>query len=447
MYRKNLADLKEWIISTKRKPLIIRGARQVGKTWLVRKLANETGKLLIELNLEKEPKYAQIFASNDVRRIITDLESVFNKKINLEATILFIDEIQVEPQLLPKLRWFYEDLPELAVVVAGSLLDFALAEHSFSMPVGRISYMYLQPMSFEEFLIATDRIQQYEYLNNWHLEQNIPEVLHNSFCSAVREYVLVGGLPESVNAWCDTRSFIDVNQVQQDLITTYRDDFTKYASRINKDRLEEVLLTVPSTLGYKFQYSRVNDHVQSSVVKHALNLLVTARLVHKIYNSAATGLPLKANINIKFFKITLIDIGLVSAFLKLSTHTEMLSDKFSLDNAGGIAEQYVAQALLNSQPFFQEPEIFYWAREDKNSSAEVDYIIQHGNTIIPIEVKAGSTGTLRSLHLMMKLRHLDFAVRFNNALPSLVSTENFKLLSVPFYMAGQLNRLLDELKS
>lgn len=445
MYRKNLKNLKEWLVATKkRKPLVIRGARQVGKTWLVRQLAKETGKELVEINLEKEPKYAQIFSSNNMPMVIADLESALNRKINPVNTILFLDEIQIEPKLLAKLRWFYEDLPELAVIAAGSLLDFALAEHAFSMPVGRISYMYLQPMSFEEFLMATDRLQQYEYLNNWHLEQNIPEVLHKSLCGAVREYVLVGGLPEAVNSWCDTRSFIDVSQTQQDLITTYRDDFTKYGSRINKDRLEEVLLAVPAMLGHKFQYSRVNSNVQSSIVKHALDLLATARLVHKVYNSAATGLPLKANINTKFFKTTLIDIGLISAFLKLSLQFDMLSDKFSLDNIGGIAEQFVGQALLNSQPFFQEPEIFYWAREDKNSNAEVDYIIQHGTTIVPIEVKAGSTGTLRSLHLMMNLRQLDFAVRFNNALPSLVDTGNYKLLSLPFYMAGQIDRLLGE---
>lgn len=434
MYRKYLSKLHEWLGSAQRKPLVIRGARQVGKTWLVRQLAKESGKQLLELNFEKNPALADLFISNDVKKIIRNLEFTFGEQISITNSLLFLDEIQIAPQMLGKLRWFFEDVPELAVVAAGSLLDFALEKHTFSMPVGRISYMYLQPMNFEEFLLATERKLQCEYLHEWQLDQKIPPSMHDLLCGAVQEYVLVGGMPEAVNNWCETKSFLSISQTQNDLLATYRDDFNKYNTRINKERLEEVLQTIPYTLGNKFKYSQVNNAVQSSVVKHALDLLCTARLVHKIYSTSVDGLPLKANINHKFFKVIFLDIGLVSALLKATS--------FSLNNFGGVAEQLVGQELLSSQLYFQEPELFYWNREEKNSSAEVDYIIQHAEKIIPLEVKSGSTGTLRSLHLLMQMRQLDFAVRINGDLPSLVHTEKFRLLSLPFYLLGQLDRLI-----
>ena len=277
-------------------------------------------------------------------------------------------------------------------------------------------------------------------------------MLHETLCKAVREFILIGGLPEAINAWIEHKSFISVAQVQNDLLATYRDDFAKSATRANKERLGEVLQAVPNMLGNKFQYSKVNSNIQSSVVKNALELLLTARIVHKVSSCDATGLPLKATINQKLFKTLLLDIGLVSALLKLSLSPKILSDDFSLQNSGGIAEQFVGQIILASQPFYQEPEIYYWAREHKNSSAEIDYIIQHANKMIPIEVKAGTTGTLRSLHLLVGLRELDFAVRINNDLPSLVAVNTinalkqptkFRLLSLPFYLTGQLSRLID----
>ncbi len=451
MYRKYLKTLEEWLQATTRKPMVVRGARQVGKTWLVRELAKKQNKYLIELNFEKNPSLVDLFSSNDVQAILLGLEATLNKKISVTESILFLDEIQVAPMLLAKLRWFFEDLPALAVIAAGSLLDFALAEHDFSMPVGRITYLYLQPLTFEEFLIATDRQQQYEYLSNWQLEQKIPNVLHSTLSRAVREYVLIGGLPEAINIWQEKKSFISVAQQQQDLLSTYRDDFAKYTKRLNKEYLEEVLQATPNMLGQKFKYSKVNNHAQSSTVKQALDLLVTARIIHKIMACDVTGLPLKATTNQKMFKAILLDIGLTSALLKLTLQAEMLNDEFALDNSGGVAEQFVGQALLAAQPFYQEPEIYYWVREQKNSAAEVDYIIQHAAKIIPVEVKAGKTGTLRSLHQLMALRGLDLAVRFNNDLPSIVdvtpvgitNAKAFKLLSLPFYLTGQLPRLLD----
>ncbi len=336
MKRNALILLLDWLIQPSRKPLVLRGARQVGKTYLVRELARVKQLQLIELNFEKNPEHKSLFASNDVKKILLSLETLQNKVIDIHTSLLFLDEVQAAPELLAKLRWFSEELPELAVIATGSLLDFILNEHDFSMPVGRISYFHLVPLSFEEFLIATERHKTVEYLESYRLGDEIPQALHEQLLSYLRDYFLIGGLPASIVAWLQSESLITVSQVHQDLIATYRDDFNKYARRINKERLEEVLFSLPKQLGGKFVYSHVNKDVPSVSLKRALELLCTARVCHRVFSNQAQGIPLASGKRATPFKVILLDIGLIHSLMGLNM--QQLPQSVELLYEGPMAE-------------------------------------------------------------------------------------------------------------
>ncbi|MGD9152242.1 MAG: AAA family ATPase [Gammaproteobacteria bacterium] len=452
MYRTALADLQNWLQSSDRKPLVMRGARQVGKTWLVRQLAKITGSQLIEINFEQNPQFASMFESNDPKQIIINLGAALNTTIAISKSILFLDEIQTVPELLSKLRWFAEDLPELAVISTGSLLDFVLAEHSFSMPVGRISYLHLEPLTFEEFLLAKGQKKLFEFIQNFSWQNSIPKLIHEKLLSLFKEYIIIGGMPAVTASWIKNNSPVEINRLHHELLTAYKDDFAKYAGKISTVRLEEVLTAFSQMLGKKFIYNKVNKEVSYTSIKNALQLLVKAGICHQVISTAANGIPLGAEINTKFFKVIGIDVGLVSAALKLGLHQMDSITEINLINSGGIAEQVVGQLLRTIEPGYIEPSLYYWVREQKNSAAEVDYLIQHQNKIIPIEVKAGSTGTLKSLHFFMALKKLQTAVRINSDVPTITqintkihngSTIKYQLISIPFYLTQQLYRLLE----
>jgi predicted AAA+ superfamily ATPase len=447
-----LAYLENWLTSSDRKPLVIKGARQVGKTWLVRHLAEKSGKQLIELNFEKQPSYISLFNSNDPEQILLNLSTISNQTINPPNCLLFLDEIQASPQLFSKLRWFAEDLPQLAVITAGSLLELVLAQHTFSMPVGRISYMYLEPLSFEEFLLANDKQSLYDYLANYHLITGIPAAIHEQLTSLFKEYVLIGGLPAAVSNWVRERSLNKISQIQNDLLATYRDDFSKYSGRIATERLEEVMTAIPRMLGQKFVFSKVNKAIQAATIKQILELLEKARIGYRVQSCSANGIPLAAEIKQKYFKEIFLDVGLCSTALGLNLNQINLINEIIMINNGGIAEQIAGQLLRTIEPPYVEPRLFYWQRDESGSSAEIDYVIQHGNKVIPIEVKAGSTGTLKSLHFLMGLKKYSIALRINSDYPNTYNVNvkdnlgnpvEYQLISIPFYLIGQIHRLLD----
>jgi len=393
-----------------------------------------------------------LFESNDPEQILREFELFIKQKIDKSRSILFLDEIQMAPELLAKLRWFAEKSPELAVIAAGSLLDFVLRDHVISMPVGRINYCHIEPLSFEEFLYVTEEQQLLEYLNDIHLDTKITETTHKTLSQKVSEFCLVGGLPEAVQVWIDERSIVPVNQVHHDLYATYKDDFGKYPTRIAVERLQEVMNAVPKMLGKKFTLQQVSRHLNASTIRNALDMLCLARVCHKVQAVAGDGLPLLVHTKDKYYKIIMVDVALIGIALGLGLKNV---DPLRLSNNGEVAEQLVGQLLRCLFPLYQEPGLYYWVREDK-SSAEVDYLIQHRNHIIPVEVKAGSTGQLRSLHQFMHLRKLRYAVRVNNDVLSVTPVKvtlhdqaqvSYTLLSIPFYLIGELPRLLDELLS
>lgn len=451
MYRTILAALKSWLISSNRKPLVLRGARQVGKTWVVRRLAENENKILVELNFEKNPQLVSLFTSNDPGQILLNIEAAFNLTIVKEKALLFLDEIQASPELLAKLRWFAEEMPELPVIAAGSLLEFVLSEHAFSMPVGRINYMHIEPLSFEEFLMAQHNEKLVQFLTTVEINTNIPDAIHQNLLALFREYIFIGGMPAVVASWRASRSLEKIEQIQHDLLATYRDDFAKYSGKIAIERMDEVFVAIVRMLGTKFMYKNVNKDISSDAVKNALNLLLKARVCHKVKATSANGLPLGAENRDKFFKMVFLDVGLANAMLGFKLNQLMTIDDINLINQGGLSEQVVGQLLRTLEPFYIEPDLYYWARELKGSSAEVDYLIQHNNAIIPIEVKSGSIGSLKSLHLFMHVKQLSRAVRINADLPSKTQIETkiptgetvtYQLLSLPFYLLGQLHRIL-----
>ncbi len=446
MRRRISAFLDDWLLSADRKPLVIRGARQVGKTWLVRNLARRHGRRLVEVNLERRPELADHFGKGDVRRAVADLGTDLGIAIRSEESLLFLDEIQAAPSLLAYLRWFREEMPELPVIAAGSLLDFALREHDFSMPVGRISFGYVEPMSFYEFLDASGNERLKWVLEGAAAGEMLSDRLHERALELFSEYCLVGGLPEVVAEWIEHRDPERCLRLQRDLVTTYREDFNKYRERIHADLLRRVMDAIPHQLGRRFVYTRVDAESGHREMRKALTLLTLARVCHRVIHSAANGLPLGAETNPRLFKVLLVDVGLVSAQLGLRAMDLRKVGKTIWANRGGLAEQFVGQHLRCLFRPWEDPQLYYWQRTG-GRPGEIDYIMQHGSRIVPIEVKAGSAGAMKSLHAFVGGKGLDVAVRLDTNPPSLQEIDvrtttgervRYRLVSFPLYMAESL---------
>src|SRR3990167_4936234 len=456
MKRNIFEKMNVWLSSSTRKPMVLRGARQVGKTWLVRALAKKSGKQLVELNFEHQRDLAIHFESNDPDTILLNLESIFNQSIMPENTILFLDEVQAVPELLEKLRWFYELMPQLAVIATGSLLEFVLEKHSFSMPVGRINYFFVEPLGFDEFLLAKNETHLLAAMKNISLQKPFNAAIHDKANRLFKEFLMVGGMPEAVSTWIKTRSLESLSEVHNNLIHTYQDDFSKYAGKLSLHYLEDVLQSIPASLSKKFIYAHVNSNAKQTSIKQALNLLSKARLCHSVQSTYANGIPVGAEVNPKLFKMIMIDVGLVSTMLGLKLHQFQTIDDIILVNQGALAEQVTGQLLRLLSPHYKDPTLYYWSRESASSSAEVDYIIQDNQRLLPIEVKAGSEGKMRSLHQFMYEKSWKTAVRLYSGPAShcdinIKTTQghavNYELFSLPFYLVSQIYRLVSEKSS
>lgn len=446
-------DLHQWAAQDRRLPLVLRGARQTGKTWLVRNFGRRFEGGLAEVNLERNPEFAELFAPNDPAAAVRLLEVRLGRRIVPGQTLLFIDEIQAAPQVLSKLRWFAEEMPRMHVVAAGSLLDFALAEPSFPIPVGRVSYAHLEPMTFGEFLLACGEERLLDVIRTTSTSTGAPSPLHARLAELVRTYAIVGGMPAAVASFVEHGSFLRVAEIQRDLAQTMRDDFAKYGRNVNTARVSKVFAALPRLVGRKFKPSAVDRDEKSLALKDAFRLLALARVVTPVQRTAANGIPLGAEVDESYQKVCMLDSGLFMADTGLDA-TAVVDADLSLVNEGQIAEQLVGQELRACRPFNQEPALYTWVREKKNSNAEVDYVLQVGGRIVPVEVKAGATGALRSLHMMVVEKRLDVAVRvcseplqvaeLTTSLP-IAEQRRFRLLSVPFYLVGELPRLIREI--
>ena len=449
MYRKALYDLIEWKDRPSRKPLIIRGARQVGKTWLVRKFADQFDNL-VEINFDKNPEKAQLFAGT-ISRCLQLLEIDCDTEITPGKTLLFLDEIQAAPALLPLLRYFYEDRADLHVIAAGSLLEFLLADHDFSMPVGRVEYLHLGPMDMEEFLLALGQERMTTFLKDYALDDAIPESIHLSLLNFLKLFWIVGGMPAAVAWYGNSGQLAEAIREHSVILQTYEDDFSKYRKRIYPERLRKVFRRIPALIGNKLKYVRLDPEERSRELADCLHLLEMARVIYRVRHSAGNGVPLGAEAKERDFKPLFLDIGLVSTSLGLSLPGLEMSEDLLMINRGALAEQFVGQHLLYDGPSYEKPQLFYWNREQKSAGAEVDYLIAHEDKVVPVEVKAGTTGALKSLQVFVAEKKSPVALRFNAMPPSCSRQETrvagkdkvpFLLVSLPLYLVGQARRLI-----
>ncbi len=449
MHRNCLSDLRHWFKQPQHKPLILRGARQVGKSTLVHIFAEQRKIELVTINLERNPERAEWFDSNDPAEIVATIRLLMNVNLSPSRSILFLDEIQAAPGVLAALRYFYEELPELHVVAAGSLLDFELASPNFSMPVGRISYLHMYPMGFTEFLRAIGEEALANFVECWSVGDALPTPVHEKLMVLLRQCMAVGGMPEAVKAFRDSRDYRRCEIIKQDLMATFGDDFAKYARHQDQELIRQCFRKAPSFIGRKVKYSEINANMGTPRVSRAITQLSMAKIVHKVLRTSSNSLPLAAEENSKFFKLLFLDVGLVATMLNASP--KLLQDQLMQVNRGALAEQWVGQELLGSLESYRPPHLHYWAREARSSSAEVDYVIEGARVPVPVEVKAGKSGTLKSLHLFAKEKMVPLIIRLNTDRPSLMKmeqkpnrnrTHTYHLLSLPLYMAGQIRRIL-----
>ena len=455
MKRNTYKYLKDWKNSKNRKPLVIRGARQVGKTWIVREFGKVEFENMIEINFDKNQTIADLFLLADVNTILRSLELELNIDIHVGKTLLFLDEIQSAPKILSRLRYFYEDIPDLHVIAAGSLLEFLLEEHNFSMPVGRIEYLFMGPMRFEEFLLALGENKLVNYLAQYTFEDTIPESIHQKLLNYVKNFFIVGGMPAAVDIFKDQGNYREALREQQSILQTYVDDFNKYRKNVNAGRLDKVFRRIPSLAGQKVKYVNIDRNEKTAALAQAIHLLELARVIYCVRHTAGNGLPLEAEVNDRNYKPIFLDIGLMQSALNLR-YSDVLKTKELIEiNAGSLAEQFVGQHLLFDFEYYEKPSLYYWNRESKSSTAEIDYLITYKGQIVPVEVKAGKTGTLRSLHLFVSSKKADLAIKYSSAKPlcdelqTIASCQPrlFILLSIPFYLIDQTRRLLTEAKS
>ncbi len=444
MYREYTSFLRHWRQRSNRKPLIIRGARQVGKTYLVEEFANEFD-TFIKINFEENASYCQVFADMDVKNILEIISLDFGCKIVPGNTLIFLDEIQTCPEIIPALRYFYEHVPGLHVIAAGSLLDHVLNKLKQPMPVGRLEFLYMYPMTFREFLIACGHDTLVNYLDSWSVDINISEIIHHKLLKLLCTYIFVGGMPEAVKVFVDESGLLEVERVHESILATMEIDFSKYGNGIDYDNLRAILRYLPRGIGKKLKYSRIAPSLKSDAIRKAFEKLELSRIAHRVSATSSVQLPLMQFANQKDFKPLFLDIGLATHLLKIRLPD---LEELMLVNEGELAEQFIGQQLLASEPFFINTELFYWRREQKDSNAELDYLVTHGSTTVPVEVKAGKTGTLKSLHVFMLEYGKNLAIRFNTDLPSITEVKTtvkmksgnksvaYRLLSLPLYMVN-----------
>ncbi len=404
--------LLDWKKDPAHKPIILRGARQVGKSYLVNSLG-QTFDSYVEINFDLDESFLKIFEQDrNPERIIRDLALATGKRIIPGETLLFLDEIQECPNAIQALRYFYEKMPKLHVIGAGSLIDFTLEK--IGVPVGRVEMLNLYPMSFAEFLRAKEKDLLIEELAYHDPSKELSEVAHNQLLRLYLEYMAVGGMPEAIAKWLQSSDLKKVKKVHRSLISTYQQDFTKYTNRFQEKYVDLVYSSVPRLSGKKFVYASINANLKSRELKPALELLQKAAVIHAITHTSSGGIPLAGEINPLFFKAIMSDIGLMQSMLDVDSGKWILQQEQAATNFGAVIEAFVGQELLAYAPPDQKKELFYWARQKRGSTAEVDYVTELKGQVIPIEVKAGKSYALKSMELFLnEKQHSPYGIHFS----------------------------------
>ena len=416
-FKRHIDDkLLEWKDAPRRKPLLIRGARQVGKSTAVREFGKQF-QYFVEINLEKQADLRQFFSENiDVKKTCEKLSGTLSIPIVPGETLLFIDEIQVCKEAIMALRYFKEDYPELHVIAAGSLLEFVLDELP-SFGVGRIRSLYMYPFSFDEFLMAQGLDLTIEFKKKATSEEPLANLAHEELVNQLRSFYLVGGMPAAVTEWVETHSYIEVSHIHNDIIDTYQDDFSKYKKRVSPFMLGQILRSVALQAGKKFVYATAARGVHSSIVRDALHLLTLAGLIHPVKHTDGTGLPLGAEESDNYTKYLFFDLGVMQTLLDIPASDILLATDMDFVNKGAASEMFAGLEMVKYHDCYQKSVMHYWQNMTKNSSAEIDYLITREGKVLPIEVKANTQGGMKSLWIFMRKRKLHEGIR--------TSLENF----------------------
>ncbi len=439
MKRALYQELVAWKDRPDHKPLLIRGARQIGKTYLIEVFGENHFEDVVTVNFEEMKDVKKTFDGDlSAALIVRDLSARLNRPIIPGKTLLFFDEIQACPNALLSLRFFKEQMPDLHIIGAGSLLEFILGNERFSFPVGRIEYLYMRPLSFIEYLEAKEEKEALAWIKEAHVQNPVGAATHAKLLQIVREYFIVGGMPEAISTFIKTQQFLGLEALHQHLLNTYESDLGKYPRTSQQKFMRLLFEAAPRLVGEHFKYAKIHPHAQSRDYMESLEVLTRTGILHQVFANSALGIPLAVQKNEKKFKLLFLDIGL----LPQASATALIdSDDLILYNRGILAEQFVGQELVAYSKPYTPSQLYYWEREKQGTQAEIDYIIEVGSQIVPIEVKAGAQGRLRSLKYFMTEQKCPLGLRISEAPLSLED----HILSVPFYMIQEIPRLISNL--
>ena len=427
MYRTVLAELMAWKASHRRKPLVLRGARQVGKTWLMKELANIAYDDSVYISFDKDADATRVFdETKDPKLIIERLALIRNKKILPESTLIILDEIQECPNALGSLKYFNEEANEYHVVAAGSLLGTYLAKPA-SYPVGKVNLLNIYPLSFDEYLAAADG-GMYQYYCGVGSGKDYVSAFHEKMTEHCKKYQIVGGMPECVESWVNNADPAEVSTIQEEIVSLYENDFTKHSASVNSGRILQVFRSIVPQLAKenneKFMYAAIAKSARARDFEDAIEWLVSSGIVYRILNISKPEYPLRAYEILNCFKLFLLDTGLVKHMAGLTNSSILLSESFHFK--GQLAENYVLQQLI---PILADVPNYYAFSQER----EIDFVLQHGETIIPLEVKSGSAKKAVSFKSYINKHNPKIAVRYSTK----EYLTNGAITNVPLYFVGK----------
>ena len=435
MYRYKFEDLKKWKVSKNRKPLIIRGARQVGKTWLMQEFGKNEYEKCAYINFDNNTRMEQLFSEGfDLERIIQGLKIESGVNIEPENTLIIFDEIQETPSALTSLKYFYENANEYHIIAAGSLLGVAMHAGT-SFPVGKVDFLDLYPLNFFEFLKALGEDELVDLINK--NDMDLITVFTDKFKTYLKEYMFIGGMPEVVETYIDTKDFNEVRKVQEALLSAYEQDFSKHAPNNVVPRIRQLWNNIPTQLAKenkKFIYGLVKEGARAREYELALSWLIDCGLVYQVNRVNDCKIPLSAYQDFSAFKLYLLDVGLLCAMAKIDAQTILDGNRIFVEFKGSLTEQYVLTELKSN---INSP-VFYWSSD--KGIAEVDYIVQIAGNNIPIEVKSGENLQSKSLK--------SFVQKYNTKINVRTSMSNYKkedwLLNIPLYLIGNIENIINK---
>ncbi len=427
-------ELLEWKNSRNRKPLLIQGARQVGKTYLINQFGKNEYTDYVYLNFEQDEMLGNLFSKNlDSVQILNDLGLYLGYKINIENTLIFFDEIQAVPRALTSLKYFYEQIPDLHIIAAGSLLGVSVGKQN-SFPVGKVNFKTLYPLSFEEFLLVNNEQLLVKHLKTKTDFKTLTDVIHHKLLDYFKIFLYIGGMPEVVNNYINNKDIRQVREIQNEILQAYERDFSKYSEKNLAIKTSEVWHSIPYQLARenkKFKFSNVRKGARSSYYELTISWLKNAGLIYPAYQISVPKLPLAGYADFSKFKIYLLDTGLLGAMLDINSDIIIKPNALFTEYNGAFIENYVANELIKSN----EKTLFYWTSK---SDAEVDFILQHNNKILPVEVKSGLNRNIKSLRSYASKYNPEYIIRAS--VRNFYKEQNF--INIPLYAIFILKNLI-----